>query len=334
MIVHHNNLVPHVSDDHVIEINRLGLRGVLPSLDSKPIIAVLGGSTVEDWVLPEQKTWVKQLQHVVRACKPNAFAANLGKGGVNARHHLLQLPDTAGYMPNFDMYVVLMGLNDFLFDLRIHHPLELPDNWWRRQTFMSNRYDESYSAVFALAKRLYNLYIAARANAPLPVSDFGYYQEALRKAHRRVKPDQWVNDFPNITAHLDTYRGTIRQLKEFADKRNKPIVFVTQPFVWSSAMSQETKDQIYAGFIGSDMLAPDTKWYTPSALEKGLMAYNDTLRETCKTDHLLCVDAAALLPHEAKYFYDDFHFSGAGAARLGQIVGDGIRKLVCNDPQG
>lgn len=334
ILVRHNDLLPHVSgDNHFIEINRLGLRGVLPPAQAKPLIAVLGGSTAEDWVLPEQKTWAKQLQQTVRSCAPDAFAANLGKGGVNARHHLLQLPETAGYMPDFDVYVVLMGLNDFLFDLRIHHPFELPPNWWRRQAFMSDRYDEGYSAVYALAKRLFKLYRAGSANASGPISDFGLYMEGLWKAYRNVKQDQWVNELPDLTAHLVTYRETIRKLKAFADARKKPIVFVTQPYVWSDSMSPETRAQIYAGFIGSDISSPKTKWYTSAALEKGVSSYNDALREMCKTENLVCVDVARLLPREAKYYYDDFHFSEGGSTELGRMIGNEIKKLVCRRPE-
>ncbi len=325
MIVRTNDLLPHVTGDHVITINELGLRGEPPRRGANPLIAVLGGSTTEDWVLPDERTWPKQLEASIRSCSPRAWAGNLGKGGVNARHHLIQLPEIMKYMPEFDTYVVLLGLNDFLFDLRIHHPFELPKDWWRQQALMSDAGDEGRIALVAIAKRLYKIYSESKKHPP-PASDFGHYQDSLRAAYRKVRPEQWVDEMPDLTKHLAAYRDTILRLKAFADSRGKPIYFVSQPFLWSDHMNEVAQKQIYAGFIGSDMNSPQTKWYTPRALERGLDAYNKTLMETCRERDLICVDAASALPREPEYFYDEFHFSTAGAARIGEIVGNAIKQ--------
>ena len=94
MFIYTDGKLPNVIDnDFQLHINSLGIRGNLPTGDATPKIAVLGGSTVEDWVLSEEKTWVKQMQATVRQNHPKAYAANMGKGGVNARHHLIQLPE-------------------------------------------------------------------------------------------------------------------------------------------------------------------------------------------------------------------------------------------------
>jgi lysophospholipase L1-like esterase len=327
MKVRTNGLLPHVSEDHVFLVNRLGIRGETRPFGAAPNIAVIGGSTAEDWVLPDGKTWAQQLAARLRHCAPDIWVANLGKGGVNARHHLIQLPEVEKYMPRFDMFVVLLGLNDFLFDLRIHHPFTIPEDWWRRQALMYDHYDEGSLATVALWKRLYRRFVTERKSEGA-ISDFGYYQRHLRDAHAKVTPEQWVDSMPDISKHLDTYRKTISALKAYADTYGAPIVFVSQPYVWSDNMSAETKAQIYAGFIGADIDSPNTKWYTTEALEKGLSAYNAALLDKCKADHLLCVDAAGKMPREAKYFYDDFHFSTLGAAKLGGIVADEIKPRV------
>ncbi len=325
MNVRTNGLLPHVTEDHVIAINRLGIRGELPLVGAKPSIAILGGSTVEDWVLAEEKTWVRIVQsHLRKECRPSAWVANLGKAGLNARHHLIQLPEVVKYMPDFDMYVVLMGLNDFLFDYHIHHSFQVSEGWWRKSAFMSDAGDEGPLALVAIFRRLYGRYMGSNRNA-IPVSDFGNYMEALRVALRKVRPEQQVDTLPSLGEHLLEYRSTILALKEFADKRGKPILFVTQPFLWSANMSKGVWAQLFAGFIGPDINSPDTKWYTPGALEHGLSAYNETLLTMCSEHRLLCVDAAKLLPKEIQYFFDDFHFSDLGAAKVGEIVAEAIR---------
>jgi hypothetical protein len=298
-----NGLLPYITEDHVFEVNHLGIRGEPPANGARPQIAILGGSTVEDWVLAEGKTWVKAVQADLRQqCKASTWVANLGKSAVNARHHLIQLPEVTRYMPDFDMYVVLMGLNDFLFDLHIHHPAQVREEWWRKNAFMSDAGSEGPLAVVAILRRLLSRHFGKNKHA-LSVNDFGVYQESLRVAFSKVRQEQWVDALPDLSAHLATYRRTILGLKDFADRRGKPILFVTQPFLWSASMSKEAWAQIYAGFIGTDVNSPNTKWCTPRALEQGLSAYNETLLTACREDRLHCVDAAKLLPREAEYFF-------------------------------
>ena len=323
MEVRHNNLLPNVKEDHRLIINRLGIRGKLPTYGANPKIAVFGGSTVEDWVLPNSQTWVKQFEKNLQSCEPNVWVGNFGKGGANARHHLIQLTEINKYAPKFDMIVVLLGLNDFLFDLHIHHSLETAEGWWRKQAFMSDINDEGQFATIALVKRLYEGLLNFKSQQP--TSDFGNYQQYLRDSYKRVKREQWVHSMPDLTEHLATYRETISNLKLSADNLGIPIVFVSQPYAWSEHMSLALQRQIYAGFIGPNIESPATEWFTPTALADGLKAYNDTLLDQCKTDDLFCIDAERDLPKEAPYYYDEFHFSTLGAKRVGGIVADFVR---------
>jgi hypothetical protein len=332
MAVRLNDLAPRVHEDHVIYTNYLGIRGASPSLLSSPHIAVLGGSTVEDLALPEQQTWAQQLEHDLQPCAPNVWVGNFGKAGINARHHLIQFPEVVKYAPHIDTFVVLLGLNDFLFDLHIHHPFVTPEGWWRRQALMYDHGDEGNLALLALGGRLYRNW--SRPNEPGLSQDFGYYQKGLRDDYAKVTYRQWVRELPDLSSHLDTYRKTIAQLRELANAYGSQIVFVTQPFIWSDRMSEAARQQIYAGFIGPDPQSPETKWYTTEALRVGLSAYNATLLDTCRSDGLSCVDAARLFEGHEDYFYDDFHFSPEGAAAIGALVADDIKKHLpgCSSP--
>ena len=327
MTVRLNDLIPLVHEDHVINVNNFGIRGEAPSLISTPRIVVFGGSPVEDWVLPDRQTWVQQLAQNLRPCAPNVWTGNFGKAGVNARHHLIQFPEIVKYMPHIDMFVVLLGLNDFLFDLHIHHQFVTPVNWWRKQALMYDHGDEGNSALLALATRFYRNW----SNPPSEsarISDFGHYQKMLRDTYAKVTEQQWVHELPDLSSHLDTYRQTISRLKQLADAYGAPIVFVTQPYVWSDTMSEDTREKIYAGFIGPDLQSPKTKWYTSEALRRGISAYNATLLDKCRSDGLSCVDGARLLQGHENYFYDDFHFSSQGAAAMGAIVADHVKKSL------
>ena len=152
-------------------------------------------------------------------------------------------------------------------------------------------------------------------------SDFGAYMELLWQAYDQVTDDQWVAIVSDYPHHLTTYRETIRNLKTYADKYGAKIIFVTQPYLWSKSLSDKDWEQIYAGFIGTDITSPKTTWYTPDALRAGLTAYNDILRLECEEAKLICVDAVEEMSGNSEFFYDDFHFSDLEARHLGALVG-------------
>lgn len=138
-------------------------------------------------MLADDETWARQVAENLIDCAPDVWVANLGNGGVNIRHHVLQMQEVLDYMLRFDTFVVLSGLNDFLYDFRIHHALETGEGWWRRQAFTYVAGDEGGIASLALIRRIWAG--LGQRTGPL-VSDFGHHQEVLRTAYRQVGVDQ------------------------------------------------------------------------------------------------------------------------------------------------
>jgi lysophospholipase L1-like esterase len=102
-----------------------------------------------------------------------------------------------------------------------------------------------------------------------------------------------------------------------------PVVFCTQPTLWSENPSPGETALYLAGGVG-----PHTDWiekkiyYSPKLLNRLMEEFNDVTRRVCRENNLLCVDLARLLPKKAEYFYDDMHFSEAGARQVAEIIGD------------
>lgn len=314
-----DDILPNVSGNHTISFNKIGARGQLPGLGDAPVIGIFGGSTVVDWVLDDSESWTGQLQSNLSRCWENVATLNYGKLGANARHHLIQIPELDPYSPKMDIMVVLMGLNDFLYDLRIHHRVETPDGWWRKQAIGTEQYEEGKIAIVAVFKRVMHRYFSA-AGQQLAVSNFGDYIKSFWEVRAKVPPEKWVHDLPDLTPHLATYQDTISKLNAAADRLGARLVLVTQPYLWSQQMTESAERQLIGGFIGHDHLDPEAFWYTPDALERGLKAYNDILRSTCTQTGYDCVDAASVMNGDEYNFYDDFHFSERGAERLGKLV--------------
>ncbi len=101
------------------------------------------------------------------------------------------------------------------------------------------------------------------------------------------------------------------------------ITFITQPYLWKAQMTDQEISQLYAGGVAPTDEWPNNpsiKWYRPEAMMVMLNAYNDVTRSVCSQHRLKCVDLERELPKQAKNFYDDFHFSEAGANAVSEII--------------
>ena len=321
-IVTDDNLITNVTSNYTHKINRFGFRGEPPNFNSKPMILTIGGSTTENWVLDNKSTWSAILEKKLIKKFKNVDIINLGKAGTNGRHNLIQLDKTSDYLPKIDVYIVLIGLNDFLFDHRIHHSMSYKDEWWYKQSFMTQPYQDGEFALPIILKRI----IKKINQNNLPVSNFGFHLESLRNAFRNVKKNQIVEKLENLDKHLNMYENTIMNLKKFADSKNSSIIFLTQPFLWSKNMSEETKKNLHCGFIGDDMNSPDTKWYSTDTLRKGLDSYNKRLLNVCEKNQLFCIDLEKDIPKSIDFFYDDVHFTKKGAELIALKVNEKIIK--------
>jgi len=321
---------PGVKDDAHIRINALGLRGNMPKGGSSPKILAVGGSTTEDIVLNDPETWPGRLETELASCHPAAWVGNMGKAGSNARHHFLQLEKTLPRISRPDRVIELVGLNDMLFDTGLHTPANLPESWWEQQAFDyiptggSSLLDRSavYQAVKRVVSHIGNL--ADGKAALVRVVDFGAMEQSYKERWRRVGPEDWVTAPPDVSAALKEYRSVLERTVDLVQSSGSQLSFITQPYIWKPNMNAEETLRLFAGGVGSVdewFKNPHTKWFTTEVMASLLSAYNDVTRQVCKERGLACIDLAAELPKSADIFYDDFHFSAAGAAAVAKIVG-------------
>jgi hypothetical protein len=320
---------PGISEDAHIKINALGLRGEMPTRASTPRILAIGGSTTEDIMLNDAETWTGRLQARLRQCEPNAWVGNMGKAGSNARHHVLQLEKTLPYLPRIDRVIALVGLNDMLFDADLHHPANLPEGWWEQQAFdylppRDPTLIERSALYQTAAKFVRNRgRIFEAETALVRVVEFGAMEESYKERFRRVAAEDFVTEAPPNPDALKAYMNALSRLADVAERHEAKLTLMTQPALWKVDMTAEERSRLYAGGVGSvdDWFKnPHTKWYTSMLMNKLMSSYNVVALDVCRDRGLRCVDLASELPKDAAYYYDDFHFSKAGAAEVGRIV--------------
>ncbi len=59
-----------------------------------------------------------------------------------------------------------------------------------------------------------------------------------------------------------------------------------------------------------------------------LEKYNDVMRNLCKEKDVPCIDLAALMPKNSKYYYDKAHFSNEGADYLSSLLSEQLQPIL------
>lgn len=325
---------PDIKRPAHIVANRLGFRGDMPS-SGPPLMAAVGGSTTEDIMLNDSDTWVGHLQRILRENQPNAWVGNMGKAGTNSIHHAIAMEKILPDLPHLNRVLILVGLNDMLFDFGLHRPAEWPEAWHLQQTFMQVPVENSgflgRLALYRMVQRTINRIRQTEEPklALVQTVDYGALTEEYRARRARVAPEDFIRDPPEMTTALTEYRNRLDRIANIAVKNRTSVTFLTQPFLWKPQMSEAELGLIYAGGIGSPAdwtKNPKNKWYDTHALTVMLDAYNSTLLALCTQRKWRCIDLERQLPKSVDMFYDDFHFSAAGAKAVAEIVARELAK--------
>jgi lysophospholipase L1-like esterase len=272
--------------------NDLGFRG--PSKpkqwDANTSIITVGGSTTECSLLDDDSTWPEQLYKLMHSKQSNIWINNAGIDGCSTFGHLILMRDyIVKLKPNYVLFMV--GINDLA-----------KQDFVQEDGFLLNR-NESF--VRSLIKRseflttLSNVYEALKshkANVAHGSSPYDYKKndfnlmDSLSRANNDIKMQKW----------LQAYQQRLIALIQICKSNQIQPVFITQ-----------------AKF-------DDTNAYS----WKVMQAYNETLKTTCANEQIPCIDLANQLPKKIEYFYDQIHFSNAGARQVANILYPQLSQII------
>jgi hypothetical protein len=103
-------------------------------------------------------------------------------------------------------------------------------------------------------------------------------------------------------------------------------LFLTQPSHWRSDLTPVEEQSLWQGLVGP---WNDHGGYVAAGdLEKAMNAYNRTLLDLCQQDGLECFDLASVIPKNSSVFFDDIHYTEAGA----DLVADRLLDYLLSRP--
>ncbi|MBP2294321.1 SGNH/GDSL hydrolase family protein [Azospirillum rugosum] len=321
--------------------NRYGMRSADPPRRPSRTVYVLGGSTVADYYLDQDRAWVQRLEAKLRQRldSPTVWTGNLGRPANFTDNHLLVFKHLLPELPKPDLIVILAGVNDLQFALGSSYPRDMSERTMLEWTF------SEMPGKGNLAERLALTAFCVRVQGWLsrrftPDAVEGVYPPngftMWRNARRTAPPDRMVDRLPDLAGSLARYRGNLLRLIDASRKAaGIPIVLLTQPVLWSADMTPEEEALLYAGGVGpNDEWVDVQRYYTAAALTDGMDQFNEVMRDVCRQRAVHCVDLAALVPKSGRYFYDDMHFSDAGADLVADLVASRIAPLLAEPMKG
>lgn len=291
--------------------NSLGFRGPEKPQDwdkAETVIAV-GGSTTECFYLGDGKDWPAQLLSQLQGKHPNLWINNAGLDGHSTFGHQMLLDDYV--VPLKPDYVLLMiGVNDIGIEEMRSYDADAVGNkgimpWLARNSSIFGTIANLRRAANARKAGLTHSFVSLQELKVLELPQDSIDKAVTAQASGRAAFGQRVDKILSTCKNAGI----------------KPIL-VTQALLWGDTLDPVTglnlgNRQLKEGGNGKQRLAV-------------LESYNNVLRSTAMKTNTPLIDLAAIMPKSTEYFYDAYHFTNAGAAKVAVLLAPELENLLQN----
>ena len=308
-----------ISSPHVVGISGVshfttGPRGIRaatrPSPQQNTRILCIGGSTTECVYLDDEETWPTLLDKELNGAHPEGriWVGNVGISGFYTREHL-QFVQESPLLNGTALLVVQPGINDLW---RFLAQEELYTNFGRFEPVQgppdSEKKPPPYRPLWTRS-RVIQLFHTLRAEPPPLAIQEGIGGKEYQIRRERRAAATLVDELPDLSAGLAAYKERIADLITESRRRGVSVVFTTQPVLWRKDLPTDLAGRCWFGWLTDD------RYLTLGALRTAMNRYNAILLETCREKDVPCVDLSPM-NGEGKWFYDDCHFTEAGAVEV------------------
>lgn len=322
MIAADRDALPGISGPARFTTDRLGIRALaLPAREQTERWLAVGGSTTECVYLDDAKTWPWRTAELLNNDSPERefWIGNAGISGFDTRQHLRMIED-GSLLAGVDGLLIQPGINDLWRFAANEETLSVRGRFGNGLKIRMPRLelepspDEPYRPYWARSRTV-QLLRTLRAlrdpyQAAAPEGEGG--REYVVRRAARVAAEK-VDDSPDWERGALEYKERLERLTEEARARGLKLVFVSQPVLWSNPSTPEAEERCWMGW------RQDWKYWKLETLADGLALYNQTLQEVCQEQGIPCVDLSSL-NGRPEYFYDDCHYTEAGAEAVAQKV--------------
>lgn len=330
-------VMPGITGVSVFTTNADGIRGDPYDPEGRYTLLAVGGSTTECAYLDDTEAWPYLLQQHLneRGHTPPVWVGNVGRSGHTLVEHIHAL---RYFVPQFEMdaVIVMAGINDVMAVWRDPERYEArafdADNFQRflyRSFSQRPLVDAAVARPFPENLALWNLVEQSfwtLYHAPLRSFEYLYEEDraGLRYIERRKlfqqAPDV-IETLPDLSTALDQYERNLMTLVDEARTQGVRLLLTTQPAIYSDHLSEEAEHLLW---LGTRHPAGQYR-YRVDVLARALGLFNEKLLQVCRATDTECVDLAAAMNGDERYFYDDVHFNEQGARAVAALLADALQ---------
>ncbi len=295
---------------HIVR-NELGFRGPAPpaDFDSHLTIVTVGGSTTECLYLNEERTWPHVLGLRLAAVLRDVWVNNAGLDGHSTFGHVQLVNQLlTSLRPKYALFLV--GVNDVdrdelnVFD----RSMLVAHQGWKQRLIQASDLLSTLQAIVR-TRRVKDL-------------GLGHLTELdLASAPTSSETPEQAAEF--VARHRDElaprYAERLRLLVALSRGAGIEPILVTQPVLYSGAEDVATGRALGALEVGGRSAATRAE---------ALGILNAATRAVAAELDVHCIDLATELPADSRFYYDWMHFTNEGAARVGEIVADGLAPFL------
>lgn len=282
--------------------NSLGFRGPeLPEDEGVTRIFCVGGSTTECFYLNDGTDWPAVMAEELRRLKPTRrfVVNNAGLDGHSTRGHEVLLRDHLLKLKP-DYIIFLVGCNDLAAgDFSRFEAENLVSNMRFLQRF-----------------EIFNLYLQMRLARAAGKRGLGH-QEVDLKTWPVADTTGWQQAAADPEV-LKAYEKRLANLAKMTTDAGAVPVFVTQPVLLGGFT-----DSLSGRYLGNCAYQGQSGLH----YRKRLNMINEVTIRFCRKQQFACIRADEQLPSSSAYYYDFFHYTRAGGARMGGLIARGFSPL-------
>jgi lysophospholipase L1-like esterase len=325
-------IMPGVEGRSLYRTNALGLRGDEPAPDAAPRAVAVGGSATECLYLDQAEAWPQIVQERLRAASPHTWVGNAGRSGHTTREHVLQIEHLLESEPPPQLLIFMAGVNDLCKRLAqdaAYDPQALQRPEARRALLLSafsvlpdgaesNLPWFKQTGIWRLASHLRSRWTV---DPRVQQTTGEVYLEWRR---RRQQASELRGELPDLETGLREFRDNLTTCVRAARAAGAEVALLEQPALWRDDLPPELEALLWMGGVGEYTTTDGCAYYSSAALARGLARYNAVVVEVGAAEGAQVVKLASAISGQARYFYDDVHFTEEGARAVAALVAEAL----------
>jgi len=107
----------------------------------------------------------------------------------------------------------------------------------------------------------------------------------------------------------------MKLIADIAKANRSRVIFMSEPSIYQPNLPQEIEDKLWMGFIDTHKINVSNEF-----LFREMRRFNKALGELSQSEGIEWIDLEKEIPKDLTHFYDDVHYTPAGAKHVAEII--------------